>query len=90
MQFSLTKVLYSLVAAQNFEYKMSNILDKPTESLFGYIGVLVSVSRPLLIFGILIYYVCSPELSLHIGMSIARWLRFRVELGSLQIYCSSE
>ena len=29
------------VAAQNFEYKMSNILDKPTESLFGYISVLV-------------------------------------------------
>jgi chitin synthase len=29
------------VAAQNFEYKISNILDKPTESLFGYISVLV-------------------------------------------------
>jgi chitin synthase len=29
-----------LVAAQNFEYKMSNILDKPLESLFGYITVL--------------------------------------------------
>ncbi|KAG0144693.1 hypothetical protein CROQUDRAFT_659643 [Cronartium quercuum f. sp. fusiforme G11] len=29
-----------LVAAQNFEYKMSNILDKPTESIFGYISVL--------------------------------------------------
>ncbi|ODV77794.1 glycosyltransferase family 2 protein [Suhomyces tanzawaensis NRRL Y-17324] len=29
-----------LVASQNFEYKMSNILDKPTESLFGYISVL--------------------------------------------------
>jgi hypothetical protein len=29
------------VAAQNFEYKMSCILDKPTESLFGYISVLV-------------------------------------------------
>ena len=24
-----------LVAAQNFEYKMSNILDKPLESVFG-------------------------------------------------------
>ncbi|KAJ1971765.1 Chitin synthase, class 1, partial [Dimargaris verticillata] len=29
-----------LVAAQNFEYKMSNILDKPLESFFGYISVL--------------------------------------------------
>ncbi|KAH7339466.1 chitin synthase-domain-containing protein [Rhizoctonia solani] len=29
-----------LVASQNFEYKMSNILDKPTESMFGYISVL--------------------------------------------------
>ena len=29
-----------LVAAQNFEYKMSNILDKPIESTFGYITVL--------------------------------------------------
>ncbi|WFD42203.1 chitin synthase [Malassezia psittaci] len=29
-----------LVAAQNFEYKMSNILDKPMESAFGYINVL--------------------------------------------------
>ncbi|KAF9644602.1 glycosyltransferase family 2 protein [Thelephora ganbajun] len=29
-----------LVAAQNFEYKISNILDKPTESFFGYISVL--------------------------------------------------
>jgi len=31
-----------LVAAQNFEYKISCILDKPTESMFGYISVLVS------------------------------------------------
>lgn len=31
---------YALVAAQNFEYKMSNILDKPLESVFGYITVL--------------------------------------------------
>lgn len=30
-----------LVAAQNFEYKISCILDKPTESVFGYISVLV-------------------------------------------------
>ena len=29
------------VAAQNFEYKISGILDKPTESMFGYISVLV-------------------------------------------------
>jgi len=29
-----------LVAAQNFEYKMSNILDKPLESALGYITVL--------------------------------------------------
>lgn len=29
------------VAAQNFEYKMSNILDKPLESVFGYITVLL-------------------------------------------------
>jgi hypothetical protein len=28
------------VAAQCFEYKMSNILDKPMESLFGYCTVL--------------------------------------------------
>ncbi|KAA1473984.1 glycosyltransferase family 2 protein [Dentipellis sp. KUC8613] len=33
-------LLNPLVAAQNFEYKISNILDKPTESLFGYITVL--------------------------------------------------
>jgi len=33
-------VFNPLVAAQNFEYKMSNILDKPTESVFGYISVL--------------------------------------------------
>lgn len=33
-------LLNPLVAAQNFEYKMSNILDKPTESAFGYVSVL--------------------------------------------------
>ncbi|KAJ2616119.1 hypothetical protein H4S08_000932 [Coemansia sp. RSA 1365] len=32
--------LNPLVAAQNFEYKISNILDKPLESVFGYISVL--------------------------------------------------
>ncbi|KAG5640897.1 hypothetical protein DXG03_006690 [Asterophora parasitica] len=33
-------LLNPLVAAQNFEYKMSNILDKPVESVLGYITVL--------------------------------------------------
>ncbi|CAG8493588.1 14834_t:CDS:2 [Funneliformis mosseae] len=33
-------LLNPMVAAQNFEYKMSNILDKPLESVFGYITVL--------------------------------------------------
>jgi len=35
-----------LVAAQNFEYKISNILDKPLESAFGYVSVLVRFSLP--------------------------------------------
>lgn len=35
-----SKLLNPLVAAQNFEYKMSNILDKPMESVFGFITVL--------------------------------------------------
>ena len=34
------QLLNPLVAAQNFEYKMSNILDKPLESVFGFISVL--------------------------------------------------
>lgn len=34
------KLLNPLVAGQNFEYKMSNILDKPFESAFGFISVL--------------------------------------------------
>ncbi|EAU32188.1 chitin synthase C [Aspergillus terreus NIH2624] len=34
------KVLNPLVAMQNFEYKISNILDKPLESAFGYVSVL--------------------------------------------------
>ena len=33
-------LLNPLVASQNFEYKLSNILDKPLESVFGYITVL--------------------------------------------------
>lgn len=34
------QLLNPLVAAQNFEYKISNILDKPVESVFGFISVL--------------------------------------------------
>ncbi|KAH2922333.1 hypothetical protein KXV64_001166 [Aspergillus fumigatus] len=34
------KLLNPLVAGQNFEYKLSNILDKPLESAFGFISVL--------------------------------------------------
>ena len=37
---NFAKLLNPLVAAQNFEYKMSNILDKTTESNFGFITVL--------------------------------------------------
>jgi len=34
------KLINPLVAIQNFEYKISNILDKPLESSFGYVSVL--------------------------------------------------
>jgi len=34
------QLIRPLVATQNFEYKMSNILDKPLESAFGFISVL--------------------------------------------------
>ncbi|KAJ3293691.1 Chitin synthase, class 1 [Borealophlyctis nickersoniae] len=37
---SWKNLINPLVATQNFEYKMSNILDKPLESVFGYISVL--------------------------------------------------
>ncbi|KAJ3081062.1 Chitin synthase, class 2, partial [Rhizoclosmatium hyalinum] len=36
----LSNFINPLVAVQNFEYKMSNILDKPLESVLGYISVL--------------------------------------------------
>ncbi|KAI9330185.1 chitin synthase-domain-containing protein [Obelidium mucronatum] len=37
---NMKNLLNPVVAVQNFEYKMSNILDKPLESVFGYISVL--------------------------------------------------
>ncbi|GAA5928047.1 hypothetical protein JCM3775_002798 [Rhodotorula graminis] len=39
-KYHFVNLLNPIVAAQNFEYKMSNILDKPLESIFGYITVL--------------------------------------------------
>ncbi|KAJ3267246.1 Chitin synthase, class 2 [Chytriomyces hyalinus] len=36
----MKNLINPIVAVQNFEYKMSNILDKPLESVFGYISVL--------------------------------------------------
>ncbi|KAL7747642.1 hypothetical protein RI367_006931 [Sorochytrium milnesiophthora] len=37
---NLLHLMTPIIAAQNFEYKMSNILDKPLESWAGYISVL--------------------------------------------------
>ncbi|KAI9220783.1 chitin synthase-domain-containing protein [Blastocladiella britannica] len=37
---SILHLMTPIIAAQNFEYKMSNILDKPLESWAGYISVL--------------------------------------------------
>ena len=56
-------LLNPLVAAQNFEYKMSNILDKPLESIFGYISVLYVLTIPEMAGADLI----GPALSLPIG-----------------------
>ncbi|TNY17016.1 class II chitin synthase [Rhodotorula diobovata] len=39
-KYHFVNLLNPIVAGQNFEYKMSNILDKPLESIFGYITVL--------------------------------------------------
>ncbi|KAH6576952.1 hypothetical protein BASA60_004295 [Batrachochytrium salamandrivorans] len=44
---SCGNLLNPLVATQNFEYKMSNILDKPLESVFGYISALPAEDRIL-------------------------------------------
>jgi len=66
----LNGFFFPVVGAQNFEYKISSILDKPTESLFGYISVLVSVQYSL--FPILGILTCSSSLEhfLRIGTSI--------------------
>ena len=64
------EVLRYTVAAQNFEYKMSSILDKPTESMFGYISVLVSSENVFTLSILCAHPSPSPVLSLHIGMSV--------------------
>jgi hypothetical protein len=48
------------VASQDFEYKMSNILDKPTESVFGYISVLVRNALAAHILPVLIGWCLQP------------------------------
>jgi hypothetical protein len=55
------------VAAQNFEYKISCILDKPTESMFGYISVLVCRESILATTQLLTQSTHSPERFLLIG-----------------------
>jgi uncharacterized Tic20 family protein len=49
LSFALVLNNFQTVAAQNFEYKISCILDKPTESLFGYISVLVRMDWPFVV-----------------------------------------
>ena len=63
------------MAAQNFEYKISNILDKPTESLFGYISVLVRVTCTIVGTLINIYTMGSRARSLPTGILHCRMIR---------------
>jgi chitin synthase len=64
------KLLYPLVATQNFEYKISNILDKTLETGFGYVRVLPSTFcayryKALLGKPLDRYFCGDPTLSLH-------------------------
>jgi chitin synthase len=68
------KITVFPVAAQNFEYKVSNILDKPTESLFGYISVLVGHYESLDVPSFKSVH-DSPALSLRIGIMRCRTTR---------------
>lgn len=61
-------LLNPLVASQNFEYKISNILDKPLESAFGYVSVLVSTISFSCFFLLLYLTPYSLVLSLPIGL----------------------